>query len=365
MVFYKPDISSFYKKLFMKKVLVIEDNEDIRENTAEILELSHYQVITASNGKEGVEKALANKPDIILCDIMMPELDGYGVLHMVQKNPELQKTPFIFLTAKAENTEVRKGMSLGADDYIPKPFDPSDLLTAIESRLKKADIFNLNLSGLHGMNELIELVKGEKALQEFVDGRHLDKYKKKEKIYSEGNRPTRLYFVESGKVKVFKVNDDGKEFILKIVNPGEFFGYIALLENSVYHEYAEAIEPSEVAAIPKNEFEDLMNSNPEVTRKFITLLANDVSERETQLINIAYSSLRRKVADALISVHRRFCADTNAFIGISRENLAAIAGTATESLIRTLTDFREEKLIDIKEGKINILQLDRLTNMVN
>ncbi|HEX2607090.1 MAG TPA: response regulator, partial [Flavisolibacter sp.] len=114
----------------MKKVLVIEDNPEIRENTAELLELSHYQVMTAANGKEGVAQALTHKPDLILCDIMMPELDGYGVLHMVQKNPELQRTPFIFLTAKAEATEVRRGMSLGADDYISKPFDPSDLLTA-------------------------------------------------------------------------------------------------------------------------------------------------------------------------------------------------------------------------------------------
>src|SRR5687767_7528217 len=112
----------------MKKVLVIEDNNDIRENTAEILELSNYLVATASNGKEGVEQARLHRPDIILCDIMMPELDGYGVLHMIQKNPDLQQTPFIFLTAKTEQSEMRKGMSLGADDYIPKPFDPTDLL---------------------------------------------------------------------------------------------------------------------------------------------------------------------------------------------------------------------------------------------
>ena len=115
----------------MKKVLVIEDNKEILENTAEILELSNYHVFTAENGKIGIERALANKPDLILCDIMMPELDGYGVLHMVQSHPELQHTPFIFLTAKTDLSEIRKGMSLGADDYIPKPFDPTDLLTAV------------------------------------------------------------------------------------------------------------------------------------------------------------------------------------------------------------------------------------------
>ena len=112
----------------MKKILVIEDNLEILENTAEILELANYDVYTAHNGKEGVAQALSKKPDLIVCDIMMPELDGYGVLHMIQKNLELQSTPFIFLTAKTEKDELRKGMSLGADDYITKPFDPHGII---------------------------------------------------------------------------------------------------------------------------------------------------------------------------------------------------------------------------------------------
>ena len=122
----------------MKKILIIEDNPDILENTSEILELSNYQVYTAPNGKEGVAKALANKPDLIVCDIMMPELDGYGVLHMLQKNPDLQDTPFIFLTAKTEKDEIRKGMSLGADDYITKPFQANELVARVKSRLRRS-----------------------------------------------------------------------------------------------------------------------------------------------------------------------------------------------------------------------------------
>ena len=121
----------------MKKILLIEDNDEIRENTAEILELSNYKVITAENGKRGVELAMGNKPDLIVCDIMMPVLDGYGVLMTLQKNTDTQNIPFIFLTAKAERNDFRKGMELGADDYITKPFEGSELLNAIESRLKK------------------------------------------------------------------------------------------------------------------------------------------------------------------------------------------------------------------------------------
>lgn len=351
----------------MKKILVIEDNKEILENTAEILELSNYHVLEASNGKEGVEKALSTKPDLILCDIMMPEIDGYGVLHMVQKNPDLQNTPFIFLTAMTEKEEIRKGMSLGADDYITKPFDPTDLLNAIESRLRKSEQLKQRISGgLKGVNELITIVSGEKALEEFIQGRHYDVYRRKQRIYNEGNHPVRLFYVQKGRVKVYKTNDEGKELIVKIVNEGDFFGYAALLENTVYQEFAETLEDAEVVGIPRNEFEELMRGNSEVTRKFIKLLAHDVAEKEEQLIRIAYNSLRRKVADALLVLMKKYRdKEEYCHISLSRENLAAVAGTATESLIRTLTDFRAEKLIDIQEGKIIILDPQRLEKLAN
>jgi CheY-like chemotaxis protein len=107
----------------MKKILLIEDNTDVRENTAEILSLAQYNVITAKNGKEGVELAQKEKPDLIICDIMMPVLDGHGVLHLLSKNDETSGIPFIFLTAKAERSDFMKGMELGADYYLTKQFD--------------------------------------------------------------------------------------------------------------------------------------------------------------------------------------------------------------------------------------------------
>jgi len=351
----------------MKKILVIEDNKDILENTVEILGLSNYEVIAASNGKEGVEKALSQLPDLILCDIMMPELDGYGVLHMVQKNPKLERIPFIFLTAKTEKADIRKAMSLGADDYITKPFDATDLLNAIDGRLKKAKLHEKAIpAGIEGINELIQTAGGERVLKNFVDGRHLDHYKKKQRIYSEDNHPIRLYYVQKGKVKVYKTNDEGKELIMTIANPGNFFGYIAMLENTVYKENAEALEDCEIAAIPKNEFDELLNSNPDVSHKFIKLLATEVAERELQLLHIAYNSLRRKVADALLILKEKYKDEPEEFnIHLSRENLAAVAGTATESLIRTLTDFKTENLIEIKDGRIKILNPDKLRLMAN
>src|SRR5664279_5209870 len=125
-----------------KAILVIDDNADIRENTAEILELAGYKTFTAENGKKGVEIALREKPELVVCDIMMPELDGYGVLHLIRKNPETIHIPFIFLTAKTERSDFRKGMEMGADDYITKPFEDIELLNAVEIRLKKSAILN-------------------------------------------------------------------------------------------------------------------------------------------------------------------------------------------------------------------------------
>src|SRR5665213_81390 len=177
----------------MKKILLIEDNESLRENTAEILELANYKVVTAENGKEGVEAALHELPDLIICDIMMPVLDGFGVLHLLQKNPSTKNKPFIFLTAKSEHNDFRKGMDLGADDYITKPFSGTELLNAVESRLKKIETLTEEVSeGLKGIQELME-ISSKDFLRDLTSDRHTNVYKKKQLIYSEHNRPTSLF----------------------------------------------------------------------------------------------------------------------------------------------------------------------------
>lgn len=352
----------------MKKVLLIEDNDDIRENTAEILELSNYQVYKAANGKEGVEQAISHKPDLIICDIMMPILDGYGVLHMIHKNPELQHIPFIFLTAKAERVEIRKGMELGADDYITKPFNGTELLNAIEVRLKKSEQLSQTMSlGLTGLNTLLDIATEGKSLESLTEDRSTNKYKKKQVIYSEGNHPSRLFYVLSGKVRTFKMNDDGKELVVGLYNEGDFLGHIALLEGGTYKDTAEALADTELAIIPKSDFEALINNNPVVAQKLIQLLARNITEMEQQLLNLAYSSLRKKVAEALVALYKKYNpkGEEGFAIDLSRENLAAIAGTAKESMIRTLGDFKDEKLIDIKDGAIVVLNIKKLENLIN
>lgn len=352
----------------MKTILLIEDNTEIRENTAEILELSNYKVLTAPDGKQGVELAIHHKPDLIVCDIMMPVLDGYGVIHMLQKNADTKNTPFIFLSAKAERVEIRKGMELGADDYITKPFNGSELLSAIESRLKKAEIIRQELpSNMDGLNTLIRTASGDEMLNKIKENRSVNRYKKKQIVYNEGNHPLRLYYVIRGKVKAYKTNDDGKELIIGLYNEGDFLGYIPLLEGGNYRETCEALEETELAVIPKDEFEDLTNNNREVMHKFIQLLAKNIAVREEQLLGLAYNSLRKKVAEALVYLYKKFNPENREdfLIDLSRENLATIAGTAKESLIRTLSDFKDENIVDIKGGDIKIVNIKKLENMFN
>lgn len=352
----------------MRKILLIEDNDDIRENTAEILELSNYKVIVAENGKIGVEKAIEHIPDLIICDIMMPGLDGYGVLHAVHKNDAIKNTPFIFLTAKTERSDFRKGMELGADDYITKPFEGIELLNAVESRLKKLDLLRKEIApGLEGLQNLMETSFGKDSLKNLVEGRNVNTYKKRQIIYSFGNYPNRLYYIIKGKVKCFKVHDDGKELVTELYSAGDFLGYIALLEQTVYKDTAEALEETELAIVPKEEFEELLNKSPEVTRKFIELLTKNIAEKAEHLLGLAYNSLRKKVAEALIMLQKKYNnkEESNFTIDISRENLASIAGTATESVIRTLSDFRNEKLIEINSGNIKIVNYKKLENLIN
>jgi DNA-binding response OmpR family regulator len=350
----------------MKTILIIEDNEDIRENVAEILTLSDYKVLTAANGKEGIDAAQKTSPDLIICDIMMPGIDGYGVLHVLHKDPSTQNIPFIFLTSKSERSDFRAAMELGADDYITKPFAGNELLNAIEGRFRKVEIMKKTLSpDMAGLNEL-RLTVSKKTLQQLAEESNTNTYKKKQLIYKEGNNPHYLYFILKGKVKTFKTHDDGKDLVMDLYNTGDFMGYIALLEGGSYKETAEAMEETELALIPRKEFEDLIGSNPDISRKFISLLARNLVDKETQLLGIAYNTLRKKVAEALVSLQKKYHTNKNELyqVDISRDDLATIAGTASESLIRTLSDFKSENLIDIKSGKVIIIDEKKLANLI-
>jgi DNA-binding response OmpR family regulator len=351
----------------MTKILLIEDNDEIRENIREILELANYQVVTAQNGKQGYSLALQDRPELIICDIMMPVLDGYGLLHLINKNEELKATPFIFLTAKTERGDFRRGMELGADDYITKPFTEIELMTAIESRLKKINILREGQTPPNNLVDFYTEILNEDALEQLTKTEQLSDFKKKQRVYAEGSYPHCLYYLVSGKVRTYKSNENGKELTINLYKAGDFFGYNALIENTAYKESAETLEKCEISIVSREDFSILIHNNRNVARKFIKLLAQNITEKENQLINLAYNSLRKRVADAIITLYNKYKQNGRAdfVIYLSREDLARIAGTTTESLIRTLADFKNEKLIEAEVGYVKVLNEEKLRSLLN
>jgi CRP-like cAMP-binding protein len=349
----------------MKRVLVIEDNNDIRENVLEILELAGYTVYSADNGKTGVELALKHQPDLILCDIMMPEMDGYGVLYILNKHAETSTIPFIFLTAKAEHLDLRKGMDLGADDYLTKPFDDMELLQSIESRLKKKDLQQkFYSSSLDQLNTLVTRVDGMDELKNIIRERKSRIFKKNQVIYYDGDKGNGIYLVMSGRVKTIALAEDGRELMTGMYAAEDYLGINAILSNEVYTDTATAIEDSTLCLIPKDLLEQLLDKHPEVGRSFIKLLAKDIKAKETQLLQLAYNSVRKKLAEVLLRLYRGGAKDVTGF-KISREDLAAMAGIAIETVSRTLSDFKDEGLIGKAASLITILDETRLAKMKN
>ena len=349
----------------MKKVLLIEDDTVLRESTAELLELSNYKVHTAPNGKRGIQLALETQPDVIVCDIMMPETDGYTVLETLSQNTTTQGIPFIFLSAKTERRDVRKGMELGADDYITKPFEEAELIGAIESRMAKIAI----------LKDLDQEARSAKA-GEGTDVRNLHELKNfiydnggeynftlGQTIYREGDNSNMVYLVVTGVVKTHKLDEQGKELITGIHRPDDFFGFTNFTKNIPYPEYATAMEETRCIGITKNSLKEVLFKNPDLVMELMQLLSESLSDARDQLLQMAYGSVRKKTANTILRFADKLQNSAKGPIHILRSDLAGVAGMATETLIRTLSSFKKEGLIDICDRDIRILDVDRLRNM--
>ncbi|RZK50779.1 MAG: response regulator [Pedobacter sp.] len=336
-----------------KKALVIEDNEDIRESTAEVLMLAGFETLTAANGKVGVELAIKNIPDIILCDIMMPELDGYGVLYLLQKNPQTAHIPFIFMTAKAERADMRKGMEMGADDYLTKPFDDMELFNAIESRLKKqAKPQGYKSQGKSLTNLLEELIKKGKQ-------RH---FASKQIIYVEQDEPDFLYYIKKGQIKLYKRAADGRELSANLYHDHDFFGYVCISQGGTYNENAATLTDTDLILIAKADFLDALATHSEIAQCFIQKLSSSVQDKDDQMLKLAYFSVRKRVAEAMVRICEKFGdpQSDEAVIRVSRDDIAALVGTASETVSRMLADFKAENLIEKNGNAIKVLSIEKL-----
>ncbi|MFD2517741.1 response regulator [Salinimicrobium flavum] len=345
----------------MKKVLFIEDDTVVRENTAELLELADYNVITAANGKSGVAIAKQEKPDIIICDIMMPEMDGYGVLQALSQDPSTRQIPFIFLSAKTEHKDIRKGMDLGADDYLTKPFEEEELISAIESRLAKVSILKkIQETGDRQPETPQEKLATLNDLREMVKEYDQQNYKSGETIYEEGKMSNHFFFVDKGVVKSHRMDQYGKELITSIYKEGDFFGNTSFHKSTPYNEYATAMEDTRLFAITKDELKNILMNNSNITLELIDVMGDNIAGIKEQLLEMAYGSVRKKAARTILLFSQKIRRHPTQSIRISRSDLASVAGMASETLIRTLSDFKKEGLLEIEGRNIKILDVEAL-----
>ena len=351
----------------MSEIIVIEDNQDVRENIVEILELAGYSVRGAENGAEGVDLVREQTPDLILCDVMMPKLDGFGVLKILSKDPKTSNIPFLFLTAKTDKEDFRKGMNLGATDYITKPFDEAELLESIEIRIDKHQSM-MSIPIIEGQFNIGAMYDGEtvyKKISELFINQDLRLVKKGGNVYRYQNHPRHIFKVHSGRVKVVKRSDEGKELICNLYGPNDFFGIKQLFQHSVYHDEAIAIEDSELLMISREELLSLMAKNHDICCWLMNKLSLAVDGLEDRLLTLAYSSVRKRLKSVLLSIKAQNDVppeDSYQFY-IRREDLAAYVGVSKETLIRTLSDFKEEGVIAIEHGQI-VLPSDKTLNSI-
>lgn len=348
-------------------VLIIEDSTEVRENMAEILTLSNYTVHCAANGKEGLEMIREKVPDIILCDVMMPELDGYGVLRGLNNNPVMRHIPFIFVTAKSEKGDFRMGMDLGADDYLIKPFSGNELLSMVSIRLRKSAELRELLKVKSNEEDHPGIPISVENISKMTDKLVFKKLRKKDMLFSEGDTAKYLYFVVSGKIKLFRTNSLGKEYITQVLKENDFFGYSSLLETSAYDETAVAIEDSEIGSILKQDFHQLLLSNNTLHEQFTRFVTSHLSEANDKLIKLAYNSARKRVSEAILYLANKYHDELNDNIvfPVCRDDISAISGVSPESVSRNLTDLRTERLIELQTGHIKIINAKKLIGIKN
>ncbi|WP_299210149.1 response regulator [uncultured Dokdonia sp.] len=347
----------------MKTILLIEDDTALRENTAELLMLSNYDVITAANGVLGIAAAKEKLPDLIICDIMMPMADGYEVLETLSSDSKTRQIPFIFLSAKTEHKEIRKGMNLGADDYLTKPFEEEDLISAVESRLAKTFILS-NIARTTQEDKEEDQIRSLNELKNFFDDQgDIVIYKSGDVIFEEGANSNYIYLILKGIVKTYKMDQKGKALITALFKPDDFLGFTSFVDNVPYQESATVIKDAELAAVSKSELKDILKKNQKVSLELMELLTDNLSEIKSQLLQMAYSSVRKKTAQTILQFVEVLNKKPEEGIRISRNDLASVAGIATESLIRTLSGFKKEGLIEVEGRNIRILDIEGLTEI--
>ena len=341
----------------MTKILIIDDDKAFRHITAEVLRVAGYEVELAPDGKTGVIMAQSTIPDLILCDIQMTDLDGYGVLKILSKELETAAIPFIFISSQKDSSSIRKSLFHGGDDYLIKPIQSSELIESVEKRLKRIQLWKSNSIENSG-NKFFKYKPIASFLSEFFADRKLKALKKKDKLYYENDFANHAYYVISGKIKTIKTDSYGKEYVTDLFLPGSLFGFLPIKDNGEHQDTAVAMEPSVLAIVPKHEFVDYLKREPSFSFALMQLMSENIAEKENRMLQLAYATVKERVAETLLFFHSQ--PEVNAIENISRDDLASIIGTTKESLVRALSEFKKDGSISASSKEIAINDIKTL-----
>jgi len=345
----------------MKKILLIEDDEDFRASTVEILSLSNYEVQACKNGKEGVQKSLSWKPDLIICDIILPHLDGYGVLRALRNSDYLKDVLIICITGHQEIEHYRKCMEFGADDFLLKPFSPTELLKAIETRFDRHAIHSEHLTTQSSTGR----EKYDDILAKALEGRPVVPGRKGSPMFEAGQTPRFVCYVLSGMIRTIRFDYSGKELTTGIYTKGQFVGLPEALTGVPFIDSAIVLLNAELVLLPIVDFLQFANHEPAFLSGLVNQLASDVMSKNQLMLNLAYQDMRGKVALALIRLHQSYKREDpqSTFVKQPRTIIASIAGVAKESATRTMIDFVEEGLVEVTSEGYRILNFERLERL--
>ncbi|TDQ76385.1 response regulator [Sphingobacterium yanglingense] len=344
----------------MKNILIIENDPDLLGKYSDILRNSGYEVTAALNSKLGINLAISKLPSLILCNTVLSDIDGFGVLSVLSRNPSTTKIPFVFLNALSTPDIVKKGIACGADDFVTKPFQGGQLVRSVEARINKnknqtslpiSEVDNIHPHNGKGLEKLIDLISQCKI-------RHI---KKKQMLYYESDHSQWLYLLIEGCIKTLKLTDDGRQMITGLYKPKSFIGLDTLLLDDPWLESAEATQNSSLYFISKSAIIDLLNEHVELNQHFIKILSANLHEKEDQLIELAYESVRKRLAQVLVRLNKDAVPIDQ--LDICRDELAGLAGIAIETVSRILTDFKERGLIERNGSQIQIIDLYGLIKM--